>query len=180
MMFTVKYVNEPREATGKYGNIKSPEGVTIMVPKDMLHLFQAGTTVDIPTKPQTWGQGTESERQVIIATAGPGGYSPPSRGQGGPIGVQRNTGFQPRVVQNPPALAPRTTDQEKMIFVTGVVGRSMGSGKFAASEIPVLTQAALIAWDQHLGPQAKPQNLRSVPMESPPEPEADDPGPQLQ
>jgi hypothetical protein len=41
-----------------------------------------------------------------------------------------------------PAQAAGNDDVQRMIFVTGVVGRAMGSGKFGASEIKELTLEA--------------------------------------
>jgi hypothetical protein len=45
----------------------------------------------------------------------------------------------------------KSTDM--MIFVTGVVGRSMGSGKFEGDDIDMLTQRALDAFQTHLAPR---------------------------
>lgn len=39
-----------------------------------------------------------------------------------------------------------------MIWITGVVGRSMGSGKFSQQDIPGLTKAAYNAWAEILDP----------------------------
>lgn len=41
---------------------------------------------------------------------------------------------------------PQGRGNEWSIFVTGIVGRAMGSGKFAATDIKGLTLAALEAW----------------------------------
>lgn len=41
----------------------------------------------------------------------------------------------------------QVTDKEQMIFVTGVVGRAMGSGKFNEAHIAPLTLAAAQAWN---------------------------------
>jgi hypothetical protein len=192
MIVNIKYVNFPKPG-GKYGSLKTADGFTIMCPPDLLGLFRAGQVVEVPTKQQTWGQGTEDEKLVTIITGGPlQGHTTPVQGQGGPVGYQRpaqdqapyrpNTGFQPRVVQGGGRADP-AIDQSRHIFVTGVVGRAMGSGKFTASEIPVLTQAANEAYDR------LERLLRGVPESRPapppaPEPfpflEPGDPGPELQ
>jgi len=39
----------------------------------------------------------------------------------------------------------------RQIFVTGIVGRAMGSGKFTPSDLEALTSAAITAYDKHLG-----------------------------
>mgnify|MGYP006409510205 CR=1 FL=1 len=41
--------------------------------------------------------------------------------------------------------------QQKGMFIMGVVGRSMGSGQFAASDIDDLTKKAAKAWDSLTG-----------------------------
>lgn len=62
---------------------------------------------------------------------------------------------EPPQLQNHPQIASAPmgasapdirTETAAMIFVTGVVGRAMGSGKFEASEIVSLTAIALDAW----------------------------------
>jgi hypothetical protein len=56
-------------------------------------------------------------------------------------------------------------DQKDLsIFVTGVVGRAMGSGKFGHMDIPDLTKAALDAFQEHLAPKL----AQSAPAHSPP------------
>ena len=48
--------------------------------------------------------------------------------------------------------APHTPDaKDKMIFVTGLVGRALGSGKYQIADIGTLTRAACEAYDECLG-----------------------------
>ena len=58
--------------------------------------------------------------------------------------------------------------QDMMIFVTGVVGRAMGSGQFGAEHIPTLVQSALAAFQEHLAPKLAeaPSPPRSAPSAS--------------
>ena len=42
-------------------------------------------------------------------------------------------------------------DQNLFIFVTGVVGRAMGSGKYTPGDIPTLTKAAVDAFEESFG-----------------------------
>jgi len=169
MQMTLQYVNDPKSPTAKYGNVKSTAGETIMVPIAMLPLFRGreGQAVDIPTKIATWGQGTEA-KQVTIATAGPG---PSNVLQGGWQGTQRAAvPQQPTPQQQAPAPAyrPPAADKDaRQIYITGVVGRAMGSGKFTASEIMVLTQAAGEAYDRFLDPN-KPKPAQAAPAAEPP------------
>jgi hypothetical protein len=162
MQVNIRYVNFPKPG-GKYGSLTTTDNQRIWVPPDLLGMFRAGMTAEIGTKQQTWGQGNDA-RTVTIATSGPlqgqtAGYQGNQYAQGQnpqprPYAAGRpNTGFQPRVVQG----GGRPDHDAKMIFVTGVVGRAMGSGKFTASEIAVLAQAAAQAFDVVTRPPPPPQ-----------------------
>src|SRR5215468_3355839 len=155
MIVTVQYANPPRPG-GKYGNLKLVNGQTIYVPPDLVQYFQSGGTYDIATKEETWGQGSPDAKTVTVCRMPP---RDPSGVQAGNMqahtGQRRTTGFQPQIIQGSRS-PPRTGDEARQIFVTGVVGRAMGSGKFAASEIPVLTQAAMEAFDRLSMPKPPP------------------------
>lgn len=61
-----------------------------------------------------------------------------------------------RIVGKPNGAAPngaRNADSARDIFVTGVVGRAMGSGKFGMDEIGLLTAKAVATWEAHLAPK---------------------------
>lgn len=176
MQVNIKYVNFPKPG-GKYGSLRTVDGQIIWVAPDLLGMFRAGMTVEIGTKQQTWGQG-DTARTVTIATSGPmqaqaGVQQGNAYGQGyqgqprQPYAPRTNTGFQPRVIQG----GARSDADAKMIFVTGVVGRAMGSGKFIASEIAVLAQAACQAFDLVTRPSPPPPPQPELP---PPEPELGD------
>jgi hypothetical protein len=175
MIITVKYVNPPK-AGSKNGRLVTADGQTIWAPPELLSQFRSGMTCEIQTKQVTWGLGTPTQNEVTLATTGPmiplagdnqTGPIPSQSpqlpvqapyGQGGPQGsvsretpVRSNTGFQPYVVQGG---RDRDRATDKFIFITGIVGRAMGSGKFSASEILVLTQAAAEAFDRLTKPAA--------------------------
>ena len=42
-------------------------------------------------------------------------------------------------------------NKDKLIFVTGVVGRAMGSGNFSEEKIDVITERAIASFNKHLG-----------------------------
>ena len=73
---------------------------------------------------------------------------------------------------------PAGTDQARHIYVTGIVGRAMGSGKFTASEIAVLTSEANRAFDLIGKPKPMQNTFPSDPL--PPSMDDGDPGPELQ
>lgn len=57
------------------------------------------------------------------------------------------------------------------IFVTRIVGRAMGSGKFDVADIEPLTQAALLAYNTHLAPlEGRPAPGASQSAPRPPAP----------
>jgi hypothetical protein len=174
MRFTAKFVNQPRDqVNGKFGNIKTTEDRIIMVPVGMLNHYVRGGTYDMPVEETTWGKGDDAKPVIVahgmpqlVGQVGPNAmnvayYPPPPGGyagqqaQGSPPG-----GFPPsdnvgRANPPPPPAAspapPRGNPEARSIFATGVVGRALGSGKFTASEIDVLLQGALEAYDRRLG-----------------------------
>jgi len=177
MQVSIQHVTFPQPGR-KYGKLQLTDGQTIWVPPDLLNMFRGGMTVEIATKQQTWGQGADA-RTVTIATTGPmqgqgggqqgGSYGQSPQTQGGSYGGQRpNTGFQPRLIQGG---GQRDPGEARMIFVTGVVGRAMGSGKFTASEIAILAQAASQAYELVTRPSPPPAQSVGMP-EEPPTPDA--------
>jgi hypothetical protein len=173
MNITVKYVNHPQKPDAKYGNIKTTDDQTIMVPVANLGQFQRGMSCELATEQRTWGSGAEA-RPVTIAVGLPGGRQAPAQGVQGYTGNQTNPGYQQgqaaspgpapgqgNIVQlaPPPAQAAspghgRGNPEARSIFATGVVGRAMGSGKFEASSMDMLLKEALRVYDLYLGPQA--------------------------
>ena len=60
------------------------------------------------------------------------------------------------------------TPQSRHIFVTGVVGRAMGSGKFAASDMVELTENAMKAWSVLSAPEVtRPATTKDLDDEIP-------------
>src|SRR5210317_2089524 len=52
--------------------------------------------------------------------------------------------------QQAPSRKP-DTNKDKLIFVTGVVGRAMGGGSFTEAKIDILTEEAVKSFNKHLG-----------------------------
>lgn len=169
MRVTVKYVNYPSKVDAKYGNIKTSDDQTIMVPVARLAEFTKGATLDILVETKTWGNGADARPVTVLD-----GRSPqvnPYAGQGAQPGPNRSNpeqGNQGRQTDPAPGGAPyqaaqaghqapapgpaRSNPEARSIFITGVVGRAMGSGKFSASEIQTLTEEAARSYDQKLTP----------------------------
>jgi len=65
--------------------------------------------------------------------------------------VMQNSGWNSPTAPQPPTNGMSKTDTQRMdIFVTGVVGRSLGSGTFQAEDIPKLTSIAVRAFNENL------------------------------
>jgi len=73
-------------------------------------------------------------------------YAPQSPAQTMPVAQANNT-YTPK----PPSGGMNKSDTQRLdIFVTGVVGRSMGSGHFSVSDIEELTKNAVRAFNENL------------------------------
>ena len=125
----IKYVN-PAKPDKKYGSIKSVEGETYWVPASMVSQFQPQTTVDVPTQSAKWGA------NVVQVVAGHAQASAPSTA----------AWSKPQAPAVSAAASGNMDRKDALIFVTGVVGRAMGSGQYKVSEISDLTHEATKAW----------------------------------
>ena len=125
----VKWVNAAKEGK-KFGSLVDVDGTKYMCPASMVSQFRPGTTVDVPTQQAKWGV------DIVNVIAGHAQASAPSTA----------AWSKPQV----PAVAPPATGnmdrKDALIFVTGVVGRAMGSGQFKPSDIETLTHEATKAW----------------------------------
>lgn len=112
-----KYVNQPKPG-GRLGSVKDEHGALWLVDPGLLPSFHPGQPIEVEWAPMKFSDGKESKKITGIVH---GATSAPADGRG-------------------------STDKDRDIFVTGVVGRAMGSGKFAISDIPALAVAAMAAW----------------------------------
>jgi hypothetical protein len=132
----VKYVNQPKKPDGKFGNIKMESGETFFVNVGRLNLYRTGMEIEPPSKSEKWG---DNVVQVIPANYDPTGGSAPNTPP--PLNGSYNQTPAP-----PPQRTNGTLGKEGEMFVMGVVGRAMGSGKFDITDVDVLTKAAVQAW----------------------------------
>jgi len=174
MQYDIAYVNGPRNPDGKYGNLKTRDGLTLMCPVALLGMFQAGQVVDINTRSEVWkGRNGEPDKTMTIVASGPGGARPtPQQAATGAAMAKAGAGSGAPVVGAPRQDGPSPAEAKRM-FVSNIVSHAMSSGKFTASEIRVLTQGALEAFDMLTVP--------ALPKVVPQPPPADDfPDSQLQ
>lgn len=132
----VKYDNPPKPGK-KMAHIKDPGGVLYWYYPDKMG-FQVGETVTIDYDVQDWsGKPANVIKQIV-----PNGYQPAQR----------------QAASAAPSPAPvghngngHASDKDRLIFVTGVVGRALGSGQFGATDIGMLTKAAAVAFAETFG-----------------------------
>ena len=125
---TVKFANPAQEGK-KFGSIVDTAGNRFPCPAAIVSQFQKGQTYEVALKTETWGG---NQVQVI------GGA--PSNGNAVPASSNR-----------PPATTGNGQTKDAAMFVMGVVGRAMGSGKFDTQDIPLLAKAAAAAWNEVKG-----------------------------
>lgn len=136
-----KYVNPPKPG-GKMGSIKDQEGGFYLVSPAYLSNFQIGQPVNIEYGEKMGQQGPIRFINSINGLR--------ITGQQGPVQAGDRPAPTP---QNVPQ-----SDKEEGMFIMGVVGRAMGSGKFEAHEVPVLTKWAAEAWKHRHTPFRMEQN----------------------
>lgn len=136
---TIKWVN-PAKPDKKFGSIVDVDGTKYMCPAALVSQFKPGTTVDVPTQSAKWGadvveviqghaQATATSTSAWSKPQAPA-VSPPA---------------SPPAAFSTPATGAMDR-KDALIFVTGTVGRAMGSGKFAAGDLMDLTHESLKAW----------------------------------
>jgi hypothetical protein len=140
-IITLKYVNQPKTSTGKMGSVVDMAGTRYMVPTENLGWYIVGASYDVAVSQETWKAG-EAPVMVIrgLPTSAGTGTSPPA-----PSAPLQRT---PSVHVNGAKVGEAAARQ---IFVTGIVGRAMGSGKFTPADVDALTSSAIAAYDRHLG-----------------------------
>lgn len=134
----------PAREGKKFGKVIDVSGAEYMLPVGIQNLFVAGQTYEVATKPAKWG-----DNVVTVIDGRPQGAPPPT------MQYAPQPSLPPAVPQQPAPPAghnsARMSDPKDMlIFVTGIVGRAMGSGQFGVTDISLLTQAALAAYKANL------------------------------
>ena len=127
----VQYVNQPKQP-GWSGSVKTKDGQIFGVKEIDLKKFSPGQTYNIEFVERA--KEGKVYRDFVRFTDS----QAPAKEHHGP--------FPPPQPNGHAAASHNTLDKDKLIFVTGVVGRAMGSGKFDLSQIRQLTAAAVQAW----------------------------------
>lgn len=120
---TPKYVNQPLPGK-KLGSIKDQQDVKWFVDPGLLGSFHQGTAITVEWEPMKFSDGKESKKITGVVH-----------------------GAAPQAAHAVNGAAPSEhPNRERDIFITGVVGRAMGSGKFGGEDLPALVRCALAAW----------------------------------
>jgi hypothetical protein len=136
----VKYVNPPKPG-GKMANVKDAEGNVYFFYPDKFSA-QPGETVEY--EQQNW---KGKPALVIKGSLMPVAPDITKRPPAAPAPAY----VPPAHFREPPAANGHATGKDKLIFVTGVVGRAMGSGKYDPNDIGLLTKAAVVAFHESFG-----------------------------
>lgn len=141
---TAKYVNPPKPGRTNY-SIKTPEDELYWVDPRLASQFQPGGTYQIEYDTKTFGdRPSRVITRVVVGGAAP--EPPPPQSYGGYAHPQSNHTPAPRTNGNGHR-APNGDAKAREMFIMGVVGRAMGSGKFEPHDISQLTNEAASAWD---------------------------------
>ncbi len=151
---TPQYINAAKPGK-QYGNIKEASGAKWIIPAGWESLFAPNVPAHIDYETKTWG----SESVNIV------------RGVNG--AMQPAAAVPPIPMAAPVTLPQPTTSRDdkvaEEIFVTGIVGRAMGSGQFSVNDIGLLAKAATQAWRER-NMQAPPAGGYSEANPPPPGP----------
>lgn len=146
----VKYNNDPKPGK-KMANVKDASGVTYFYYPDKMG-FQPGETVTIDYEVQDWG----GKPMNVIKAIVPNGYQGPQQAAPQASPVQYKHDGPTARAGSFPAPNGNGSNKDELIFVTGVVGRAMGSGKFDFNDIGTLTKAAKVAYHESFGDSEGP------------------------
>jgi hypothetical protein len=151
------YVNQPKQGQ-RYGSVKFDNGMYVGVAPQDLGRFQRGQDYTLEVSQRQGRDGRTFYDLVHIVSGGQQ-----------PLPVQQTaqqTYQQTAQRQSPPRSSGGVSgvSNDMLIFVTGVVGRSMGSGKFGLSDIASLTAAAKDAFETELmgKPTARPVSAAGI------------------
>jgi hypothetical protein len=139
---TIAYLDPPTREGAKNWKLKDKAGVSYSTPALMAQSLQVGQTVVIDYKEKEY----QGKKFNMVEYVGPANGPAPAPM---PAAAPR---LDHRDFHGTPVPAPKPSNgppsQDKHIFVTGTVGRAMGSGKFDPQDIRVLTEFACAAWDE--------------------------------
>jgi hypothetical protein len=138
---TIAYLDPPTREGAKNWKLKDKAGVSYSTPALMAQNLRVGQTVVIDYKEKEYQGKTFNMVEYVGPANGPVPQAQAARETQQQWAPATGIQLAPRPSNGPPS-------QDKHIFVTGTVGRAMGSGKFDPQDIRVLTEFACAAWDE--------------------------------
>lgn len=122
----------------KYGTLKTKEGATYMLPVGLNGVFQAGTTVDVPVKQETWKDkktGQDELKHIINGRPGAAGS-----------GVMAQPAPQQSAAPAQSARLTNTTpDRDVLITATALMKSFIETGQFGLTDLETLMKACVPA-----------------------------------
>ena len=129
---SIKYVNPAKDGK-KYGTIKTTDGASYALPAGMADAFQPGTTVEVPTEQQKWG-----DNVVHVIKGRPAGSMAQAPGAANLPDAHPNT-FRPAPASN------GGTHKDVQIACVALMKSFIESGKFGVTDLDLLEAACLTA-----------------------------------
>lgn len=149
----------PMTADAKSGGLKATDGNIYKFLAWQAKFIRQGETIEVPISEsefngkiykwfaKTWPS-KDQQQAARQATSPP---QQPAPQQPGPPNIPP-TGYVPQTrPATPPPSNGNGQTKDAAMFVMGVVGRAMGSGKFDTQDIPLLARAAAQAWNEVKG-----------------------------
>jgi len=136
---TVEKLFPPQDGA-KSGGIRGTDGRVYRVKTASFDRYQVGQTFNVAVK--------ETEFNGKSYFWLPDEFNP------GPLSSNSSAPSQapaPLGHNRPPVASGNVQTKDAAMFVMGVVGRAMGSGKFDTQDIPLLAKAAIAAWNEVKG-----------------------------
>lgn len=149
MQITVKKIFEPFNASDESGAFIGTDDNKYYLDIKSHRMLVEGLTIEAEAT-KTFSKKTGKPYYNIK-----GGFDPVTEGQSPSAKADFVRANVARLPDAKPftgvATSARIVDTKSLeMFVMGVVGRAMGSGKFDTQDIPLLTAAAVEAWNTHM------------------------------
>jgi len=161
---TAQYVNPPKDGKPN-GSIKDTNGRYWSAKPEYLSQVQPGMTFGVEYRTSEFNGKTYYFIEGLLFNGQTPAQTMQQPAQQAYVPPQTTVAPQP----TPKLAVIPPSDKEEGMFIMGVVGRAMGSGKYETKDIPALTQAAVLAW----------RTRHATPVQVGSYADPQDPGPQL-
>lgn len=151
----------PADKDWSGGSIKGVDGLKVFLPKEYPHSnFTVGQQLRVSGTSKPGGKYgathtlTKVDGVAVVSDRGNGAAPAPHETPRAPYSHETRLMAAAGLIPNPPIPSltrrpisePSVNGKERVMFITGGVGRSMGSGQFNVGDIESLTKAFVLAW----------------------------------